>query len=1226
MKNKKTLKRGIALSLAATLVIGFIPMVPKSITKVQAADSNNTTKLIAGLGTDIIADPVVPANASDAWMGSYVYFGTYDTDGDSTAEPIKYRVLDSNTTVFSGDADYETMLLDCDSVLWTGDNPSSAFDADNNKWAESDIKAYLNGTFMTNSFSVAEQNVIAESTVASHVLTTDSADGVSVAEWTNNTFVNYVALDTDKVFLLDVEDVSNGAYGYSWTDNGASNRIKKDADGDAYNWWLRSANETNSYLAGSISSEGVIFISAVSNDGFWVSPALNINLSSVLFTSVISGTAGEIGAEYKLTIQDDNIDIACNGTVTRTGDTVTIPHTITGNNNGNVTQTSVLILDKAYTAGNTNNARVLFYDALDDNDSFTLPTSISDKMCGKDYYVYIIAEDENGAYETDYASAPVKINVPWFSKAINLGTDGITDPIVPTSTSDAWKGSYVYFGKYNGYVVKYRVLDSNTTVFSGNSNDATMLLDCNILFELSDLDIAYDEDNNVWADSDIRAYLNGTFLTSNFNKAEQDAIAPSVKNNVVSTDGEGWEKLSYVALNGDKIFFLDAKEATNESYGYSDTDMSAVNRVKIVRTGADGAWWLRSTYLYSDYGVGCVDMNGDVGNTGIANNSVGVSPSLNVNLSSILLSSACGTSKSMALTSGSDAIGKTTGTDWKLTLLDAGKTVQITENEKVTKATDGTITVPYTYTDNAVVNAEKVNQISVMITDKVYTESDAQIMYYGALQGTDFAAASGTGTFSLPSGLDGKEIGTDYHVYILAEHADQHYFTDYASEPVEIEVYNETLGVTVADIEEPIGGCALDMSAEVSSEAKTAHVTWMDGENEVTGNAKYNTAHTVKVTLSAIDGYAFTNNTEVTLNGNIVTTHRNNDGTLTASYTFPVTEMGTIAHTSTGYEGTYDGNAHLITVVVTEPESTTVTYSTDEGNNKTYSETNPVFTDAGTYTVYYKIENSDYITATGSQTVKINKKAVTVTAKDQTVTEGDGIDSSKYTVSGLLEDHSINKVTLIPSTNVATEDGSIEVHLDKIVDLAGEDVTANYEITLTEGKLVVVEEEETPDNSEEEEIPDGPEDEEDIDDSEDEEDTDDSEDEEGADDSEDEEGTAPDKEDENTTDNNGDGASSGDNSEDEDVMDEDTSSGANGTDNDKEDSSSDEGASSGNNGSGDDKEDASSKEDTSSKEDVSDDLDEVPSTGDNSNAMICVVLLAGSILSMVCFSRKRRHI
>ena len=51
-------------------------------------------------------------------------------------------------------------------------------------------------------------------------------------------------------------------------------------------------------------------------------------------------------------------------------------------------------------------------------------------------------------------------------KSIGLGTSIIANPTVPTSTTDAWKGSYVYFGTYNGSPIKYRVLDSDTTTFS----------------------------------------------------------------------------------------------------------------------------------------------------------------------------------------------------------------------------------------------------------------------------------------------------------------------------------------------------------------------------------------------------------------------------------------------------------------------------------------------------------------------------------------------------------------------------------------------------------------------------------------------------------------------------------------------------------------------------------------------------------------------------------------
>ncbi len=79
------------------------------------------------------------------------------------------------------------------------------------------------------------------------------------------------------------------------------------------------------------------------------------------------------------------------------------------------------------------------------------------------------------------------------------------------------------------------------------------------------------------------------------------------------------------------------------------------------------------------------------------------------------------------------------------------------------------------------------------------------------------------------------------------------------------------------------------------------------------------------------------------------------------------------------------------------------------------------------------------------------------------------------------------------------------------------------------------------------------------------------------------------------------------------------------TDNDKEDITGDEDMS--DDETDDDSDDENVDGDT--EEDSSDDdsnKDEVPDTGDNSSVGICVVLLVGSILSVVCFGRKRRHI
>ena len=871
----------------------------------------DATKKSIGLGTSIIANPTVPTSITDTWKGSYVYFGTYN------GSPVKYRVLDSNTTTFSNDNTTNTMLLDCDSLLF-----ESKFDDSSNIWSTSYLKRYLNSEkgegydyssegFLTTAFTSSEQNAIASSSKS----TPHSSDGEPYGD------IEWTSLKGDKIFLLDLIEVCNMSYGYSMEAyNYATNRIKT-CDGVNNNtiWWLRSTSKMMNNYVGMVrfSDKGGWFDrgTAASCSDSYVSPALNINLSSILFSSVISGTAGETGTEYKLTLIDDSTTMAANGNITRKGDTITVPYTITEGEGGAVTKASVLILDKQYTPGNTNNANILAYDTLDTNDvnfqttstgTFKLPAELSEKECGKDYYAYIIAECDKSDKLTNYASAPVSVSVPdkpWEApevKAISFGTPGITNPAVGKSTDKPWTGSYVYFGTYNGSPIKYRVLDSDTTTFSKDNNTKTMLLDCDSLLFYS----KFDDNSNEWSTSYLKRYLNSEkgegydyssegFLTTAFTSSEQSAIASSTKISVDSSDGnEGicrW--CQWTTLNDDKIFLLDVKEACNTSYGYSKVD-GAINRKKTGNNNDTTSWWLRSAVIpFNGIGIVRDEFFSFANRVPSESEKVYVSPDLNVNLSSILLSSATGVGKTSAITKDSDQINTIASNEWKLTLKDAGKTVNVTENKAVTKSADGVITVPYTYTDTATTDAEKANQISVMITDKAYTESDAQILYYGALQTDSINSGSGKGTFKLPNGLDGKTLGSDYHVYILAEHVNDTNATDYASEPVEITNIYNAINRVEATINQPKGGQPLSTAIECTTEeVEKAQLYWTDTTNnnvDTTANY-YPWTYKAHLSFTPKPGYAFTDTTEIAVNGWGLGNEKsvNEDGTLTVTGDF----------------------------------------------------------------------------------------------------------------------------------------------------------------------------------------------------------------------------------------------------------------------------------------------------------------------------------------------------
>lgn len=101
------------------------------------------------------------------------------------------------------------------------------------------------------------------------------------------------------------------------------------------------------------------------------------------------------------------------------------------------------------------------------------------------------------------------------------------------------------------------------------------------------------------------------------------------------------------------------------------------------------------------------------------------------------------------------------------------------------------------------------------------------------------------------------------------------------------------------------------------------------------------------------------------------------------TYTLTV-DNDAIAYTAEGWHGAYNAQEHSITVKVTTLNSgATVTYSeTVDGN---FTAQNPTFTDAGTYTVYFKIEAQGYDAVTGSAKVIIEKAQLT----EATVADGE---------------------------------------------------------------------------------------------------------------------------------------------------------------------------------------------------------------------------------------------
>ena len=405
-KRLKTAEKLAAGIITAAMSLSFVPgMLGNG--KILAAEAKNTGN--TWLGTSGIDNPDVPGSSDSDWSGSYVYFGEYG------GSPIRFRVLEKNSTAYTSD---KSLFLDSDEILFSGSYDGSS--PISNVWINSDIRGVLNGSFLSGAFTALEKGAIASST------------GKGKITYSSGSFEEYAYGSpvgiSDKVFLLDAGDVTNESYGYSsdcgWTTSSSwSTGTKKSHDvasraksGAGSVWVLRSTTNGNSEYVGGVSASGNLNSYYAGAGACGIAPALNVNQKSIIFSSL----TGNGENEYKLTLLDKNLAVAvtANSNVIAEGNKITVPYSISGSDSGKVTRISVLILDKEYKAGNAENTGIVFYDSLNGEidstgtGTFTLPSSLDISEWGSGYHVYILAEDINGGKETDYASSPVKLSVP----------------------------------------------------------------------------------------------------------------------------------------------------------------------------------------------------------------------------------------------------------------------------------------------------------------------------------------------------------------------------------------------------------------------------------------------------------------------------------------------------------------------------------------------------------------------------------------------------------------------------------------------------------------------------------------------------------------------------------------------------------------------------------------------------------------------------------------------
>ncbi len=213
------------------------------------------------------------------------------------------------------------------------------------------------------------------------------------------------------------------------------------------------------------------------------------------------------------------------------------------------------------------------------------------------------------------------------------------------------------------------------------------------------------------------------------------------------------------------------------------------------------------------------------------------------------------------------------------------------------------------------------------------------------------------------------------------------------------------------------------------------------GETSVNGSAKYGAAGTVDLTGLIVDGGTATYQSHTNSNNALAGTPSVSGTTLNFQFVDDAalaekTEEIVVGVTS----GNYEDYTITVTVTVTDKlvpvvtaptaitgliyngsDQTLITAGSTNGGELQYSLTSgsdystelPKATNAGDYTVYYKVVgDADYAdVAEDSFSVKIEKKDVTVAPKNVTITKGNAIPAFELTYTGL-----VGGDTLTPST------------------------------------------------------------------------------------------------------------------------------------------------------------------------------------------------------------------
>ena len=389
--------------------------------------------------------------------------------------------------------------------------------------------------------------------------------------------------------------------------------------------------------------------------------------------------------------------------------------------------------------------------------------------------------------------------------AMCLVVNGGVPYINGAQQSSVWFGHYKQSsdgnGGFNVDPIKWRVLQNDST---GKK-----------LFLLADQDLdarAYNEDSSYvdWITCTMRAWLNGSKIT----QGEQiydytgdnfisKALSKEEQKAVVDTATEGTDTT-------DRLFLLSVVEATNSIYGFTDnadpTDTRVATNTAYVGTiwnmygeGERENWWLRTVgFTANPNNLACeVRKNGSINDGGIqvTRKDRAVRPALNLNLNSVLFTSAAEGGKTSGDEGALNPIGTNASNEWKLTLLDDGSKKSVGDGHKDFDVVADSVvtcdgkTIYIGYSGAAIGTNEYISAV---------VKNGDKVKFYGRIKAlTEKDDASGTVTVNIDGKFD-ADAGDKLYVFNEQFNGDREYDdqvlltaypeTDYASGLKEITI------------------------------------------------------------------------------------------------------------------------------------------------------------------------------------------------------------------------------------------------------------------------------------------------------------------------------------------------------------------------------------------------------------------------------------------------------